>query len=158
VSAWDQNGGIYALSPLVSVIEQITGCWLLELAGLPTTMSFGFVTGCQMANFTALAAARHRVPSNAGWEVEGNGLFGAPAIDVIVSEEAHYAISMALRLLGLGASRVRRTPTDAQDRMRVDDLSNALHNQAGPCIVCPQIGNVNTGATDPVREIAQIAK
>jgi glutamate/tyrosine decarboxylase-like PLP-dependent enzyme len=158
VSAWDQNGGIYALSPLVSVIEQITGCWLLELAGLPATMSFGFVTGCQMANFTALAAARHRVLSNAGWDVEGNGLFGAPAIDVVVSEEAHYTISMALRLLGLGANQVRRIPTDGQGRMRAGDLSNVLQNQRGPCIVCAQIGNVNTGAIDPVGEIAQIAK
>jgi glutamate/tyrosine decarboxylase-like PLP-dependent enzyme len=158
VSAWDQNGGIYALSPLVSVIEQITGSWLLELAGLPTTMSFGFVTGCQMANFTGLAAARHRVLSNAGWDVEGNGLFGAPAIDVIASEEAHYTISMALRLLGLGANRVRRIPTDGQGRMRAGDLSKALQNQREPCIMCAQIGNVNTGAIDPVSEIAQIAK
>ena len=158
VSAWDQNCGICALSPLVSVIEQITGCWLLELAGLPATMSFGFVTGCQMANFTALAAARHRVLSDAGWDVEGNGLFGAPAIDVIVSEEAHYTMSMALRLLGLGANRVRRIPTDKQGRMRAGDLSNALNNQRGPCIVCAQVGNVNTGAFDPVGEIAQIAK
>ncbi len=110
VSAWDQNGGIYALSPLVSVVEQITGAWLLEVAGLPASMSFGFVTGCQMANFTALAAARHRVLNNAGWDVEANGLFGAPAIDVAVSEEAHYTIGMALRLLGLGANRVRRNP------------------------------------------------
>lgn len=158
VSAWDQNAGIYALSPLVSVVEQITGGWLLELAGLPAGMSFGFVTGCQMANFTALAAARHRVLREAGWEVEENGLFGAPAIDVIVSEEAHYTISMALRLLGLGANRVLRVPTDDQGRMRAGELSNALRNQRGPCIVCAQIGNVNTGAADPVGEIAQIAK
>jgi glutamate/tyrosine decarboxylase-like PLP-dependent enzyme len=158
VSAWDQNGGIYALSPLVSVLEQITGCWLLELAGLPATMSFGFVTGCQMANFTALAAARHRVLRDAGWEVEGNGLYGAPAIDVMVTEEAHYTISMALRLLGLGANRVRKVPTDDQGRMLADDLSKALRDRHGPCIVCAQIGNVNTGAADPIGEIAQIAK
>ncbi len=158
VSAWDQNGGIYALSPLVSVLEQITGSWLLELAGLPATMSFGFVTGCQMANFTALAAARHRVLSNVTWDVEEKGLFGAPAIDVVVSEEAHYTIAMALRLLGLGANRVRRIPTDGQGRMRADDLSKVLQDQRGPCIVCAQVGNVNSGAMDPVGEIAQIAK
>ncbi len=158
VSAWDQNGGIYALSPLVSVVEQIAGCWLLELAGLPAAMSFGFVTGCQMANFTALAAARHRVLSNAGWDVEGNGLFGAPVIDIAVSEEAHYTIGMALRLLGLGANRVRRIPTDQQGRMRPDDLSKLLRDQRGLCIVCAQAGNVNTGAIDPLNEIAQVAK
>jgi glutamate/tyrosine decarboxylase-like PLP-dependent enzyme len=158
VSAWDQNSGIYALSPLVSVVEQITGSWLLELAGLPATMSFGFVTGCQMANFTALAAARHRVLSDAGWDVEADGLFGGPAIDVVVSEEAHYTISMALRLLGLGGNRVRRIPTDAQGRMRAGDLSKALHGQHGPCIICAQAGNVNTGAVDPLAEIAQAAK
>jgi len=158
VSAWDQNSGIYALSPLVSVIEQITGSWLLELAGLPQTMSFGFVTGCQMANFTALAAARHRVLRDAGWDVEQNGLFGAPAIDVLVSEERHYTIDMALRLLGLGSDRVRRIPTDSQGRMRADDLLQALANGEGPCIVCAQAGNVNTGAIDPLAKIAAVTK
>jgi glutamate/tyrosine decarboxylase-like PLP-dependent enzyme len=166
VSSWDQNGGIYVLSPLVSVVEQITGSWLRELAGLPPTMSFGFVTGCQMANFTALAAARHRVLQNAGWNVEANGLFGAPPIEVFVGEEAHYTIAMALRLLGLGADRVRQIPTDAQGRMRADQLKAAMRGGHGqdplnggrPCIVCAQAGNVNTGGFDPLAEIAQIAK
>ncbi len=158
MSAWDQNGGIYALSPLVSVIEQITGSWLREVAGLPTTMSFGFVTGCQMANFTGLAAARHRVLSDAGWDVEADGLFGAPPIEVVVSEEAHYTIAMALRLLGLGAHRVRKIPTDGQGRMRADALSTALDHHQGPCIICAQAGNVNTGAVDALSEIAELAK
>jgi glutamate/tyrosine decarboxylase-like PLP-dependent enzyme len=162
VSAWDQNSGIYALSPLVSVVEQITGSWLRELAGLPSTMSFGFATGCQMANFTALAAARHRVLRDAGWDVEADGLFGAPPINVFVSEESHYTIFMALRLLGLGANRLRRIPTDAQGRMRADALSAALRETSGPnrgpSIVCAQAGNVNTGAFDPLPEIAELAK
>jgi glutamate/tyrosine decarboxylase-like PLP-dependent enzyme len=158
VSAWDQNAGIYVLSPIVSVIEQITGAWLRELAGLPPTMSFGFVTGCQMANFTSLAAARHRVLANAGWDVEANGLFGAPPIQVIVNEESHYTISMALRLLGLGASRVHKIPTDNQGRMRADALAPVLRAQSGPCIVCAQAGNVNTGAVDPLAEIAALTK
>jgi glutamate/tyrosine decarboxylase-like PLP-dependent enzyme len=157
-SAWDQNAGIYALSPLVSVIEEITGSWLRELAGLPPTMSFGFVSGCQMASFTGLAAARHRVLRDAGWDVEANGLFGAPLINVMVSEEAHYTISLALRLLGLGANRVRRIPTDSQGRMRANDLAAALRASRGPCIVCAQAGNVNTGAIDPLGEIAEAAK
>ena len=158
VSTWDQNGGIYALSPLVSVIEEITGSWLRELAGLPATMSFGFVTGCQMANFTGLAAARHRVLNDAGWDVEADGLFGAPPIEVVVNEEAHYTIGMALRLLGLGANRIHRIPADSQGRIRVTDLSAVLRDLQGPSIVCVQAGNVNTGAFDPLQEIAESTK
>ncbi len=158
VSAWDQNGAIYVLSPLVSVVEQITGAWLREIAGLPATMSFGFVTGGYMANFTSLAAARHHVLQNAGWDVEANGLFGAPPVDVIVSEESHYTVPMALRLLGLGANRVRRIPTDNQGRMRADALAAALRGGKGPCIVCAQAGNVNTGAFDPLEELAELTK
>lgn len=158
VSAWDQNSGIYALSPFVSVIEQISGSWLRELVGLPSSMSFGFVTGGHMANFTGLAAARHRALRNAGWDVEADGLFGAPPIDVLVGEEAHYTISLALRLLGLGANRLRRIPTDSQGRMRARELAAALRSANGPCIVCAQAGNVNTGAFDPLAEIAGLAK
>jgi glutamate/tyrosine decarboxylase-like PLP-dependent enzyme len=158
VSTWDQNSAVYVMSPLVSVIEQITGSWLRDLAGLPSTMSFGFVTGCQMASFTSLAAARHRVLANAGWDVEANGLFGAPPIQVIVSEESHYTISMALRLLGLGANRMHKIPTDNQGRMRADELATVLRSHPGPCIVCAQAGNVNTGAFDPLIEIAALTK
>ena len=158
VSAWDQNAGIYALSPLTSVIEQITGSWLCELAGLSSAMSFGFVTGCQMANFTGLAAARHRVLLEAGWDVEADGLWGAPPVEVIVSEEAHYTIFLALRLLGLGANRAHRVATDDQGRMQADQLASALRTQHGPCIVCAQAGNVNTGAFDPLDDIAQLVK
>lgn len=158
VSAWDQNAGIYVLSPLVSVIEEITGAWLRELAGLPPTMSFGFVTGGHMANFTGLACARHSVFRDAGWDVEADGLIGAPPVQVMASEEAHYTISTSLRLLGLGANRVRRIPTDDQGRMRADELAAALRGVQGPCIVCAQAGNVNTGAFDPIREIAEEAK
>ena len=154
VSAWDQNGGVYALSPLVSVVEEIAAGWLREIAGLAPTWSVGFVTGCQMANFTAIAAARHAVLAAAGWDVEGRGLFGAPPIDVVVSDESHYTIFGALRLLGLGAERVRRVPTDAQGRMRADALAAALRDTTGPCIVCAQAGNVNTGAFDPIDAIA----
>jgi glutamate/tyrosine decarboxylase-like PLP-dependent enzyme len=158
VSTWDQNAGLFVLSPLVSVIERIAGSWLLELARLPSAWSFGFVTGCQMANFTGLAAARHRVLRNAGWDVEENGLFGAPPIQVVVSEEAHYTIFMALRLLGMGAARLQRIPTDDQGRMRADELAKILHVQNGPCIVCAQAGNVNTGAFDPLEDVAGLAK
>jgi len=157
-SAWDQNGAFFALSPLVPVVEQITGAWLRELAALPPTMSFGFTTGCQTATFTGLAAARHRLLLKAGWNVEADGLFGAPPIEVLVSDEAHYTIFMALRLLGLGANRVQRIPTDEQGRMRADLLIAALRARKGPCIVCAQAGNVNTGAVDPLVEIGEAAK
>ena len=157
VSTWDQNAGIYALSPLASIIEQITGSWLREIAGLPSTMSFGFVTGGHMANFTSLAAARHSVLNKAGWDVETDGLNCAPPIDIYINEEAHYTISLALRLLGLGSARVHRIEADAQGRMRVDRLAAALHETSGPCIVCAQAGNVNTGAFDPLYAIAEVA-
>jgi glutamate/tyrosine decarboxylase-like PLP-dependent enzyme len=158
VSTWDQNGGLYATSPLVSAIEEVTAAWLRELAGLPASMTAGFVTGCQMASFTALAAARHRVLGDAGWDVEAEGLFGAPPIDVLVSDEAHYTIFMALRLLGLGGSRLRRVPADRQGRMRADALGTLLASAAGPCIVCAQAGNVNSGAFDPLEEIAALTR
>jgi glutamate/tyrosine decarboxylase-like PLP-dependent enzyme len=158
VSAWDQNGGLYATSPLISAIEEVTAAWLCELAGLPASMTVGFVTGCQMASFTALAAARHRVLRNAGWDVEAEGLFGAPAIEVLVSDEAHYTIFMALRLLGLGGTRLRRVPTDGQGRMRAEALGPMLESVTGPCIVCAQAGNVNSGSFDPLEEIAAITR
>jgi len=154
VSTWDQNAGIFALSPLAATVEQITGAWLREIAGLPASMSFGFVTGGHMANFTSLASARHSVLRKAGWDVEADGLMGAPPVSVIVSEESHYTIFLALRLLGLGANRVRKIPTDNQGRMRADLLAAALRETSGPSIVCAQAGNVNTGAFDPLAAIA----
>ena len=156
VSAWDQNCGIYALSPMVSVIEDIAAGWLKSLAGLRSEMSVGFVTGCQMANFTSLAAARHHVLREAGWDVEARGLAGAPPVTVITSDESHYTIFMALRLLGFGAGTAVRIPTDEQGRMRADALAKALALVTGPCIICAQAGNVNTGGFDPLSEIADI--
>jgi glutamate/tyrosine decarboxylase-like PLP-dependent enzyme len=156
VSAWDQNGGLYATSPLVSAVEEVTAGWLRELAGLPASMTVGFVTGCQMASFSGLAAARHRVLRDAGWDVEAQGLFGAPPIEVLVGDEAHYTIFLALQLLGLGGSRLRRVPVDRQGRMRADALAATLASVAGPCIVCAQAGNVNSGAFDPLEEIAAL--
>jgi glutamate/tyrosine decarboxylase-like PLP-dependent enzyme len=154
VSAWDQNACVYVMSPLAAVIEEITASWLCDIVGLARTTSVGFVTGCQMANFTGLAAGRHRVLREVGWDVEAQGLFGAPAIDVLVSEEAHNTIFMALRFLGLGSGRVHRIATDGQGRMRIDALAAALKASSGPVIVCAQAGNVNTGAFDPLEAIA----
>ena len=158
VSTWDQNACTFAHSPLVSTIEQITGAWLRDLAGLPSTMSFGFVTGGHMANFTALACARHSVLRSSGWDVEADGLNGAPPIEIFVNEESHYTILLALRLLGLGSARVRKIPADEQGRMRAERLAAALRGTAGPCIVCAQAGNVNTGGFDPLPAIADATK
>jgi glutamate/tyrosine decarboxylase-like PLP-dependent enzyme len=157
-SAWDQNAGIYATSPAAAVVEEIAAQWLLSLLGLPPSASVGFVTGGQMANTTCLAAARHAVLQRAGWDVERRGLYGAPQIEVVVGSEAHVSILSALRLLGLGADRVRTVPTDGQGRMRADGLTDALADGAGPAIVCAQAGNVNTGSFDPLEEIAAAAR
>jgi len=158
VSAWDQNAGLFVLSPLVSVAESVVGDWLCEIVGLTGRWSAGFVTGCQMANFSALAVARHHVLDAAGWDVEAQGLAGAPPVDVIVSDESHYTIFTSLRMLGFGADRVRRVPTDDQGRMRADALFRMLDGGSGPCIIAAQAGNVNTGAFDPIAEIVPLAR
>lgn len=154
-SAWDQNCGIFVTSPAVSVIEEISREWLLELFDLPRTASVGFVTGGQMANFTALAAARDAVLRSAGWNVEEEGLFGAPPVNVILGAEAHITIHSSLRMLGFG-KRLQQVATDEQGRMRPADLRGTLASLSGPTIVCSQAGNVNTGSVDPLREIAAI--
>jgi glutamate/tyrosine decarboxylase-like PLP-dependent enzyme len=107
---------------------------------------------------TSLLAARHHVLRKVGWDVERDGLFDAPPIDVIVSDESHRTIFTALRMLGLGSERLRRTETDGQGRMRIDRLADLLRGTAGPCIVCTQVGNVNTGAADPLANIARLAR
>ncbi|HZX78008.1 pyridoxal phosphate-dependent decarboxylase family protein [Lysobacter sp.] len=158
VSTWDQNAGIYAISPLVSVLEEVTAQWLLDLFDLPRESGVGFVTGCQMANFTCLAAARHAVLERAGWDVEADGLIGAPRIHVVASVEAHITIDVALRYLGLGTRSVHRVATDEQGRMDADALRDVLATLEGPVIVCAQAGNVNTGAFDPLAEIGRLAR
>lgn len=155
-STWDQNAGLYATSPANSVVEEVAAGWLLEVLDLPRTASVGFTTGCMMANFTALAAARHAVLSRVGWDVERRGLYGAPEIDVVIGEEAHATIHAALQMLGLGRERVKRVATDGQGRMREDSLREILKLCCGPLIVCAQAGNVNTGSFDPLEEIANL--
>jgi glutamate/tyrosine decarboxylase-like PLP-dependent enzyme len=152
-SAWDQNAGMAVLSPVAAAIEAIAEEWLLDLLRLPAGSGVGFVTGATMANLSGLAAARHAVLQRAGWDVETQGLFGAPPITVVVGDEVHVSLLKALSLLGLGRERVVRVPADAQGRMRAD----ALLTLEGPTIVCLQVGNVNSGACDPVEEICTIA-
>jgi glutamate/tyrosine decarboxylase-like PLP-dependent enzyme len=152
-SAWDQNAGLYALSPSAAVVEEVAARWLINLFGLPEGSSVGFVTGATMANFTAIAAARHAVLERVGWNVEEDGLFGAPPIAVVVGEEAHVTIFVSLQMLSLGRGRVHRVAADEQGRMRPDALRETLDRIDGPMIVCAQAGNVNTGAFDPLPEI-----
>ena len=156
-SAWDQNAGLYVAAPAASVVEEVCGAWLAELFGLPWGVSYGLVTGGQMANFTALAAARHRVLEQAGWDVEADGLSGAPRVRVIVGEERHVTIDRALRFLGLGTSSLRPVPADEQGRMRPDALGSVLAESSEPTIVCAQAGNVNTGAVDPLDAVCGVA-
>jgi len=157
-SAWDQNPGIFVTSPLVSVAEEVASSWILELLGLPAEGSVGFVTGCQMANFTCLAAARNAVLRNADWNVEERGMNGAPRVNVVVSAEAHVTIHTSLRMLGFGTQSMIEVATDEQGRMIAGELARVVENLSGPTIICAQAGNVNTGAVDPLRRIAEIAR
>jgi glutamate/tyrosine decarboxylase-like PLP-dependent enzyme len=156
-AAWDQNAGLFVLGPAAATVEDIAADWLLELLGLPATATIGFVTGGQMASFTGLAAARHAVLAGAGWDVERDGLVGAPPVEVVVGAERHVTIDAALRFLGLGSGRVRIVPADDQGRMDAAALPEALGACAGPTIVCAQAGNVNTGAVDPLPAICAAA-
>ncbi|HEX2028167.1 MAG TPA: pyridoxal-dependent decarboxylase [Nitriliruptorales bacterium] len=156
-SAWDQNAGLHVASPAGSVVEEVAAGWLTQLLGLPPGTSCGFVTGGQMANLTCLAAARHHVLAGAGWDVEVDGLVGAPPLRVLVGEERHDTIDRALRFLGVGTGRIVPVAADGQGRMRPDALAVALAAGDGPTIVCTQLGNVNTGALDPVGELTGVA-
>ena len=158
-SAWDQNAGLYVISPAAAVAEEVAGGWLVELLGLPAGTSVGFVTGATMANFTALAAARHGVLAKVGWDVERHGLQGAPPVTVVTHAGSHVTVYASLEMLGLGreGERVRRIASDDQGRMRPDALREALATIDGPTIVCAQAGNVNTGAFDPLDELIPIA-
>ena len=151
--AWDQNVALAVMSPVAAALEEIALRWLVELLGLPPETGAGFVTGATMANFTALAAARHALLERVGWDVEADGLFGAPPLTVVVGEEVHASLLKALGLLGLGRQRVVTVPVDGQGRMRAD----AFPRLTGPSIVCIQAGNVNTGAFDPASEICALA-
>jgi len=156
-STWDQNAGLAAAGLSAAVVEEVAGEWLKELLGIPATASFAFVTGCQMAHVTCLAAARRAVLLQAGWDVEERGLAGAPPIRVLAGAKRHVTIDRALRLLGLGSSAVVAVAADDQGRMRIDALESALSSGDGPAIVCAQAGEVNTGAFDPIPEVADVA-
>jgi len=159
-SAWDQNAGLYVAGPAASVVEEAVGAWLIDLFGLPPASGFGLVTGCQMAHFTCLAAARQSVLERVGWDATRRGLFGAPEIEVVVGAEAHSTVHTALQYLGLGRDRVRTVKTDEQGRLVARDLAETIRAipREAPLIVCLQAGNVNTGSFDPIREAVELAR
>jgi glutamate/tyrosine decarboxylase-like PLP-dependent enzyme len=150
-TAWEQHGGFFVSSPGSTTLEQIALRWTIELLGLPRASVGGFVTGTTVADMTCLAAARHSVLARLGWNVEADGLFGAPPITVVVGAEAHSTLFKALGFVGLGRNRVVTVPVDSQGRMRAD----ALPAISGPTIVCLQAGNVNTGAFDPFADLIE---
>jgi glutamate/tyrosine decarboxylase-like PLP-dependent enzyme len=171
-SAWDQNAGLLVSSPAAAGAERVATGWLLDLLGLPSSAAVGYVTGGMMANFTCLAAARHEVLRRAGWNVEADGLTGAPPVRVLVGAERHDTIDMALRFLGLGPARSTVVAADEQGRLRLDALAEALAaGEAGlrqvpgghppsppsPTIVCLQAGNVHSGAFDPLGDAIDLA-
>lgn len=157
-AAWDQNAASYACAPAEAVIEEVTGAWLKGLLGLPPTASVAFVSGTQMAHVTALAAARHRLLAQHGWNVERQGLMGAPALCILSSQERHGSIERAVRLLGLGSDSVIDLPVDDQGRLQADTLSHALQAVAQqPVIVVLQAGDLNIGAYDPFADLIPLA-
>jgi glutamate/tyrosine decarboxylase-like PLP-dependent enzyme len=158
-AGWDQNALNAVTSPGAAVVESVAGAWLKDLLGLPSGASFGFVTGTQAANTVALAAARHHVLAEAGWDVERDGLLGAPRVRVVATSERHATIDRALRLLGLGAGALEPVATDDQGAIDVADLARVLASSAaGPAIVCLQAGNVNSGAFDDLASATAAAR
>jgi glutamate/tyrosine decarboxylase-like PLP-dependent enzyme len=156
-SVWDQCPGFYTCGPAASVVEEVAGGWLRQLLGFPPHASFAFVTGCQMAHLTCLAAARHHLLSAVGWDVEEFGLTGAPPIRVLVGARRHVTIDRAVRFLGIGRAAMRVVPADGSGRIRIAALREALAAERGPAVVCAQAGEVNTGAFDDFDAVADAA-
>jgi glutamate/tyrosine decarboxylase-like PLP-dependent enzyme len=156
-SAWGQNAGVFACSPAAAMAEKVAARWLLDMLSLPHDCSVGFVTGATMANFVCLAAARNAVLARIGWDVERDGLADAPPVRLFVGADAHVTIFAALRYLGFG-ERVSRVASDAEGRMDAQALAAALAHGAGPAIVIGQAGQINTGAFDPMRQLARVCR
>lgn len=152
--AWDQNACLFELSPVAAYLEEVVLQWLIDLFGLPQESAGALVVGTQTAHVTALAAARHALLAGVGWDVEQDGLFGAPPITVVVGEEVHATLLKALSLVGLGRRRVVTVPVDSQGRMK----ATAIPKLSGPAIICAQLGNVNSGCSDPLEALCEAAR
>jgi glutamate/tyrosine decarboxylase-like PLP-dependent enzyme len=153
-SAWDQNDVMFEVTPATATLERVAMDWMIDLFGLPAETGAAFVTGATIANFSALAAARNRVYADIGWNVEADGLIGAPPLTILVGEEAHPTVIKGIGLLGFGRDRVQRLPVDGQGRIDVRQIPEI----SGPAIVCTQAGNINTGGFDPVGDICDAVK
>jgi len=158
-AAWDQNAGLYASGQAAAIAEEVSGAWLKDILGLPAEASFAFVTGCQMAHTTCLAAARHGLLERCGWDVERQGLYGAPAIRIFSSTEHHGTIHRSVRLLGMGLESISTLGSDEQGRLRPATLEHALAAAEGsPCIVVMQAGDLNIGAYDDFEKLIPISR
>ncbi|HEY0365921.1 MAG TPA: pyridoxal-dependent decarboxylase [Pyrinomonadaceae bacterium] len=158
-STWDQNAALYATSPAAAVVEEVAGLWLKDILQLPAHASFALVTGCQMAHVTCLAAARHALLAQRGWDIEERGLYGAPPIRILSSAQRHGSFERAVRLLGLGREHVICLTSDAQDRLEPAALQKALEDDpSAPTIVLLQAGDINIGAFDDFEALIPIAK
>lgn len=152
-TAWDQNTGLEKTTPAVALLEKVSARWMLKLLGLPEESATAFVTGATVANFTALAAARNQVFTAAGWDVEANGLIGAPDLQIIISADAHPTVYKSLAMLGLGRNRVTQVATDEQGRIEMACFPEIQDN----ALIIAQAGNINSGAFDPIGEICDLA-
>jgi glutamate/tyrosine decarboxylase-like PLP-dependent enzyme len=157
-SAWGQNAGNLIAAPAASAIEKVAADWLLELLGLPAEASVGFVTGATVANFVCLAAARSEVLRRAGWDVEADGLSGAPPVEVVIGADAHATVYSGLKYLGLGAKRVKIVEADSSGRMLASDFERVVKGCTGPVIAIAQAGQINTGACDPFADLVPAAR
>lgn len=158
VSAWQQNAALYACAPAAAVVEETVGVWLKQILGLPDKASFALVTGCQMAHVTCLAAARHALLSKHGWDVETDGLYGAPPVRILSSSALHASFERAVRLLGFGSAHIRNLPTDEESRLLPEALAEKLSKQEGPTLLLLQAGDINIGAYDSFADLIPIAK
>jgi glutamate/tyrosine decarboxylase-like PLP-dependent enzyme len=157
-SAWDQNAASNATAPTEAVVEEVCGEWAKELFGIPSSASFAFVTGCQMAHTTALAAARHKLLADRGWDVEKSGLVGAPALRILTTENRHESIIRSARLLGLGSAAIDYVPSDTMGRIEIGELGAALRRLGDvPVVVCLQAGDLNTGVFDSFERACPVA-
>lgn len=155
VSAWDQNAAMRLATPAVAAAEEAAGAWLLDLLGLPAGSDVGFTTGATGSNFVGLAAARQYVLDQAGWDLDTDGLTGAPRVTVFVGKDRHASVDLALKYLGLG--KPVEVEADAQGRLIASALAEAMDTVSGPAIVALQAGNLHSGASDPMAEAAAIA-
>ncbi len=156
-TAWGQNTGNHHATPATATAEEIAAHWLLDILNLPRTASVGFVTGATMASFVSLAAARSHVLRQTGWDIEADGLSGAPEVNVVIGDDAHTTVFLGLQMLGFGHRRLRRVATDDAGRMNAADFARVIAQCQGPTIAIAQAGQINTGAFDPVGEIADLA-